>query len=246
MSTTANVPPASGFNPLRLNHQLLCVSGLPRAGSTLMCQLLGHHPDLYCTGHSSPLCQALTGLRYSLSDNDFLRSQLDVDFDLTYERLGNAFRGFMAGWFAETEQQWVVDKNRGWLHHVELLHSLVPDFRMVVCVRELGQVYGSVESQHQKTILLDFPDHLANFSRYGRADKLFGDEGVIGSPLRSLEALQDIDAPLQQRLYYVVFEHLMQEPVTVMQGIFEWLGLPPVVIDPQNLTVKPHESDSYY
>ena len=44
-------------------------------------------------------------------------------------------------------------KNRGWLHHIEFLHALVPDFRMLVCVRELGQVYGSVEAQHQKTIL---------------------------------------------------------------------------------------------
>jgi sulfotransferase len=26
-------------------------------------------------------------------------------------------------------------------------------------VRELGQIYGSIEAQHQKTILLDFIDH---------------------------------------------------------------------------------------
>lgn len=231
---------------MNFDKQLLCVSGLPRAGSTLLCQLLAHHPELYCTGHSSPLCHALTGLRHSLSDNDFLRSQLDVDFDLAYQRLGNAFRGFLQGWFSESDKDWVVDKNRGWLHHIELLHELVPDFRMLVCVRELGQVYGSVEAQHQKTILLDFPDHLANLSRYGRADKLFGSQGVIGGPVQSLAALQDIDKQLQSRLYYVVFEHLMQEPETVMQGIFDWLNLPPTKIDAQNLQASPHESDSYY
>jgi sulfotransferase len=169
-----------------------------------------------------------------------------VEFDLVYQRLINAFRGFMDGWFAETDKTWVVDKNRGWLHHLETVAQLEPDFRMVVCVRELGQIYGSIEAQHQKTILLDFPDHLASLSRYGRADKLFGDQGVIGSPLRSLEALQDLDTELQNRLYYVVFEHLMQEPVAVMNGLYAWLGLPVAEFDPQNLTVKPHESDSYY
>ncbi|MEL7334359.1 MAG: sulfotransferase [Cyanobacteria bacterium J06560_2] len=231
---------------MKFDKQLICVSGLPRSGSTLLCQLLSHHSELYCPGHSSPLCHALVGLRTSLSQNDFLKAQLDVDFDLVYQRLGNASRGFMQGWFAETEQARVVDKNRGWLHHIEFLHALVPDFRMLVCVRELGQVYGSVEAQHQKTILLDFPDQLAQHSRYGRADKLFGNGGVIGSPLQSIGALQDIDAQLQQHLYYVVFEHLMQDPVSAMQGVFDWLALPRAEIDPQNLRKTPNESDSYY
>jgi sulfotransferase len=113
-------------------------------------------------------------------------------------------------------------------------------------VRELGQIYGSIEAQHQKTFLLDFPDHLASLSRYGRADKLFADQGVIGGPLRSLEALQDLDTKLQNRLYYVVFEHLMRKPIAVMDGLYQWLGLPVAKFDPQNLTVKPHESNSYY
>ncbi|MEM9117686.1 MAG: sulfotransferase [Cyanobacteria bacterium P01_F01_bin.56] len=229
-----------------LKQRLIYVTGLPRAGSTLLCQLLGHHPEIYCTGHSSPLCQTLVGLRQHLSDSDFLRAQLDVEFDVVYQRLMTAFRGFMDGWFAETDKAWVVDKNRGWLHHIETVAQLDPDFRMVVCVRELGQIVGSVEAQHQKTILLDFPDHSASLSRYSRADKLLGTEGVVGSPLRSLEALQDLDTELQNRLYYLVFEHLMQEPVAAMQGLYDWLGLPAAEFDPQNLTVKPHESDSYY
>ena len=229
-----------------LKKRLIYVTGLPRSGSTLLCQLLAHHPELYCTGHSSPLCQTLMGLRQHLSDNDFLRAQLDVEFDLVYQRLMHAFQGFMNGWFEETDKEWVVDKNRGWLNHIETVAQLDPNFRMVVCVRELGQIVGSIEAQHQKTILLDFPDHLANLSRYGRADKLFADTGVVGGPLGSLEALQDISSQLQERLYYVVFEHLMQEPVSVMQGVYDWLQLPKAEFDPQNLTVKPHESDSYY
>lgn len=229
-----------------LNKQIIYVTGLPRSGSTLLCQLLGHHEEIYSCGHSSPLCQTLCSLRYNLSDNQFLLAQLDVDFDLTYERLVNAFRGFVNGWFTETEKTWVVDKNRGWLHHLETVNLLDPKFRMLVCVRELGQIYGSIESQHQKTLLLDFPDHLASFSRWERADKLFDKAGVIGGPLNSIEALQDIDARLQQRLYYVVFEHLVTEPVAVMQEIYQWLGLPDANFDPHSLKTKPHESDSYY
>ena len=229
-----------------LNKHLIYVTGLPRAGSTLLCQLLAHHPDIYCPGHSSPLCQTLVGLRQHLSNDDFLRAQLDVEFDVVYQRLMNAFRGFMDGWFAETDKGWAVDKNRSWLHHIETLAQLDPDFRMVVCVRELGQIVGSIETQHQKTILLDFPDQSASLTRYGRAAKLLGEQGVVGAPLQALEALQDLDTSLQDRLYYLVFEHLMQEPVQAMQGLYEWLSLPPAKFDLHNLTVQPHESDSYY
>ncbi|MBW4548386.1 MAG: sulfotransferase, partial [Symplocastrum torsivum CPER-KK1] len=46
-----------------LNKQIIYVTGLPRAGSTLLCQLLDHHPEIDHSGHSSPLCQTLNGLR---------------------------------------------------------------------------------------------------------------------------------------------------------------------------------------
>lgn len=231
---------------LNLNKNLIYVTGLPRAGSTLLCQLLGMHPDIYSTGHSSPLCQTLNQLRHNLSDNDFLLSQLDVDFELTYGRLVNAFRGFINGWFIETDKSNVVDKNRGWLMQLETVHHLDPNCKMLVCVRELGQIVGSIENQHQKTLLLDFPDHLAIHSRYGRADKLLSSEGVIGAPLKAIESMQDMPNVLQQRVFYVVFEHLMQEPKQVMQDIFKWLEVPKYPIDFQSLSVKPHESDSHY
>ncbi len=82
--------------PVQLNKQIVYVTGLPRSGSTLMCQLLGQHPKIYSTNHSSPLSQLLDNLRHNLSDNHFLLAQLDVDFETTYQRLINAYRGFCA------------------------------------------------------------------------------------------------------------------------------------------------------
>lgn len=228
------------------DKHLICVTGLPRAGSTLLCQLLGHHPDIYSPGHSSPLVQALNQLRSNLSDNHFHLAQFDVDGDLVHQRMVNAFRGFMSGWFSETELGHVVDKNRGWLNHIEMAELLSPNCRMLVCVREPAQIYGSIEARHQQTLLMDFPDHIAHLSPYDRADRLFAKEGVIGAPLHAINNLRDRPEPLQQRLYYVVFEHLMAEPVKAMQELFEWLGLEPFALDPEQLEVHPHESDSYY
>jgi len=229
-----------------LTKKIIYVTGLPRSGSTLMCQLLGHHPQVYSTNHSSPLCQALDSVRANLSDNQFLLSQLDVDFERVYQRLLNAQRGFINGWFEETDLPVVVDKNRGWLRQIDLVNLLDPDFRMVVCIRDLRQVFGSIEDQHKKTMLLDFPDHLAPHSVYARADALFGVDGVVGGPLKAIENMVDVDADLRKRVAYVAFEALVNDPQSTMNSLYQWLEMPSAQFDPQRLTVTPHESDSYY
>jgi sulfotransferase len=228
------------------NPSLLCVAGLPRSGSTLMCQLLAEHPEVYSTGHSSPLANTLKRIRSGLSEDVFMLSQLDVDFELGHQRIRLAMQGFISGWFAETDKPVVVDKNRGWLADLALLSHLIPDFKMVVCVRALDQILGSIEARHQQTPLLDFPDGLANMTPFERAEKLFAAKGVVGRTIRLIQDLQDVSAQLQQQLYYVLYEDLMARPVEVMAELYRWIGVSDHQIDPHNLNVRPHETDSHY
>lgn len=234
--------------PAGLAKRMVYVSGLPRAGSTLICQLLGIHPHIYSVNHSSPLANLLEQLRHGLSDSPFLLAQLDVDFELAYGRIVSAFRGFINGWIAETDRPLVADKNRSWLGMIQTVQLLDPDFRMLVCIRDPIQILGSIEAQHQKTLLLDFPDHMAPNSAWFRGDALFSNNGVVGGPLRAIENLQDIadDCGIKERVFFVIFERLMNDPVGEMSRIFDWLELPECTINPASLPVKPHESDSYY
>lgn len=222
------------------------VTGLPRAGSTLLCQLLAHHPEIHCEGHSSPLCNTLLGIRRMVSDDQFFLSQLDSSFDASYGHLVAAMRGFIHSWYHDNTRGTVIDKNRAWLHCVELLLHIEPQARLIVCLRELGQIYGSIEAQHQRTIALDFIDHLADFDRMGRADMLFAKDKTIGAPLISVHAVLDLPKPVRDRLYFMRFEDLMGDPVACMSHIFRWLDLPPFEIDPEKLRVGARESDSHY
>lgn len=223
------------------------VTGLPRAGSTLLCQMLSMHPEVHCEGHSSPLCNALLGIRRMVSDDQFFLSQMDHSFDSSYAHLTNAMQGFLRGWLHDGEgKKVVVDKNRAWLHAIELLLQLAPEAKLIICIRELGQIYGSIEAQHQKTILVDFIDHLADFDRFGRADILFAKDKAIGAPMISLHAVQDLPAEVQKRLYFVRFEDLMERPAACMSHIFSWLGLAPFEINPEQLVTGVQESDSHY
>ncbi len=229
-----------------MSAQFVGVCGLPRAGSTLLCQLLAEHPDIHCEGHSSPLCNALLATRRSISDDSFMLSQLDVQFDTTYGHLHTALQGFLNGWYAGTNKPVIVDKNRAWLHCIEFLLRLQPNAKLLVSIRDLGQIYGSIEAQHQKTILLDFIDHLADFDRLGRADQLFAKDKAIGAPLSSIQSVQDLPQQVKDRIYFVRFENLLAQPVETMSHIYQWLGMKDYKLNPNQLTVRPHESDSHF
>jgi sulfotransferase len=229
-----------------MNPKFVGVTGLPRAGSTLLCQLLAQHPDIHCEGHSSPLCNTLLGMRRMVSDDSFFLSQLDQAFDRSYAHLASAMQGFLRGWHHDCTSPVVVDKNRGWLHAVETLLHIEPDAKLIVCLRELGQIYGSIEAQHQRTILIDFIDHLADFDRFGRADMLFAKNNSIGMPLTSLHAVLDLPKHVQERLYFIRFEDLMAQPVACMSHLYGWLGVSPLEINPEQLEVGIQESDSHY
>jgi len=229
-----------------MSARFIGVTGLPRAGSTLLCQLLAQHPGVHCEGHSSPLCNTLLGIRRMVSDDTFFLSQHDTAFESSYAHLASAMQSFLRGWYHDCQEHVVVDKNRAWLHAVEFLLHIEPDARLIVCLRELGQVYGSIEAQHQRTILVDFIDHLADFDRFGRADMLFGKDKSIGAPLISLHAVPDLPKAAQERLYFLRFEDLMEQPTRCLSHVTAWLGLAPFEIDPNKLAIGVRESDSHY
>ena len=222
------------------------VTGLPRAGSTLLCQLLAQHPEIHCEGNSSPLCNTLLGIRRMVSDDQFFLSQLDNTFETSYGHLSSAMRGYLRCWHHDCQKPVVVDKNRAWLHAIEMLLHIEPDAKLIVCLRDLGQIYGSIEAQHQRTILIDFIDHLADYDRFGRADVLFSKDKAIGSPLISLHAVPDLPKHVQERLYFVRFEDLMAQPAACMSHIYAWLGVSPLKINTEQLSVGIQESDSHY
>lgn len=233
-----------------MNKKFIYISGLPRSGSTLMCQLLGAHPHVYSDGHSSPLSSYLEKIRNHANSEPFLKSQMDIDYELLHSKIKNATLKFFEGWFFDAEEPFVVDKSRHWLAQVETLKQLIPDFKMIICIRDLIDIFGSIEKSHQKTIMFPFPDGMAPNNASARADSLFSPNGVIGSPLIAMQNLLEINQRMpdimRDNIYFVAFEALLENPQKTMNDVFEFAGLKKCKIDFDNLPAKKHESDSYY
>jgi sulfotransferase len=222
------------------------IAGLPRSGSTLMCQLLAQNPSIYCEGASSPLANTLIAMRRTISKDQFFLSQLDKSFDRVYNHLQTAMVGFVRGWYTDVKHPVLVDKCRTWLHCTDLLLRLIPDAKLIICIRELGQIFGSVEAQHQKTVLIDFIDGLSDQDVLTRSDTLFQRDRVIGQSVNALSAIEDMPAHMRERLFVVKFEDLMAFPQHIMGQVYDFIGAERHEIDLSNLKLLDGESDSHY
>jgi sulfotransferase len=223
--------------------KIVFLAGLPRSGSTLLCNLLAQHPELGATP-SSPLCHIVQNMRRQWSDDPFLLAQLDDNFEEVYARLERSWRAFMLAWCAG-DARMVVDKNRGWLWCLETLRSVFPDFKMIVTLRDLRSVYTSIEKQHRKTLLLEFPDHLEHNLVDVRAKGLFDDGGLIGSVVRALNNVGDVPN-ISRHLYYVRYEDLLHSPQQALGSLTGWLGLEPHEFKLDDIEQVTVESDSHY
>jgi len=211
--------------------RFLYLTGLPCSGTGFLSQLLSQHPEVYSDRRESPLCDLVVNFRSVLSEHPQLTPLVQDEVKGMMERSRYGIQGFIKGWYSQVSESLAIDAHPQWLQHLELIHFLDPDCKMVVCVRELGQVYGAIEHRHQNTLLLDFAETITDLSRTERAKQLFSASGRIGSFLSALEQVQDLEETLQKRLFYVIYEHLMSAPEEVLTDLVKWLDLAPISPD---------------
>lgn len=226
------------------NPRIVFLAGLPRSGSTLLCNLLAMHSQIAATP-TSPLCNLVESLRKTWSYEASLLAQLDGDFDRVYTRLSRSMRAFMEAWSSEESKPLIVDKNRGWLFAVETLEALYPNFQLIICLRDLRDIYASIERQHRRTILLSYPDRTDSNLVDVRASQLFGSAGIIGGPLSALYNLGDT-AGLVKHLYFWRFEDFLADPPRSLMRLILWLGIAPEDIKLDQIEQITNEADSYY
>lgn len=224
--------------------QPVFVSGLPRSGSTLLTNLLALHPAIEAAP-TSPLYPLLEALRHAWSEEETLLAQLDADFSGVYERMQRSLRAFALEWCRREGVRYTLDKHRGWLQAVETVEELFPDFRMIVCLRDLRDVYASIERRHARTRLLTFPGRLEQNLVDARANQLFAPGGLIGGPLRSLYNLVDVPW-VHDRLHFWRYERFVEDPQAETGALLDWLGVERIELDPEDLRQSTHETDSHY
>ena len=107
-----------------LNKKIFFQSSLPRAGSTLLQNVMGQNPDFYVTPTSGVL-ELLYASRGNFTSSPEFKAQDSKEMEEGFKSYcKNGLEGFFNG---ITEKPYVMDKSRGWGIHYNFLNSFYPN-----------------------------------------------------------------------------------------------------------------------
>jgi len=219
--------------------QFHAIAGLPRSGSTLLCDILNQNPRFYASSTSS-LSGAVQGLRTYWSTSQEVISDLAHDGPGTQARLNRALVGMIQSWFEDSGAEVVFDKGRGWA----ALHEMMPVFggKLICCVRDPRNVFASIEKHRAESPTLSF-EGLTGQTQLERAHMLLGREGMVGGPLAHIEDLIRRGSP---HVIAVVFERLASAPEATMKALYKDLGEPYFEHDYESVEGTATDLDAQY
>lgn len=213
------------------------LAGLPRAGSTLLGNLLAQHPAIHVSG-TSALPQVVGSIRNTLSVDMAARSDLS-EVPGSYERFLGVYRAVIKSWYADLSEPHVIDKGRGWLVHQELLTAIDPTAVVIVCVRDPRDVFASVVSRDKESAAF-YSDLGQTIEQMGFA--AFGEGGLIGTPIRLAEDAIRRNSPVE----WVEYEQLVLSPIKVLNRLVKSIGVEPIEWDTENVRSVATDNDALY
>ena len=219
-------------------------SSLPRAGSTLLQNILAQNPDIYATPTSGVL-ELVFAARANYTDSPEFKAQ-------DPELMKTAFQAFCkhgmdAYYSAITDKKYVVDKSRGWGIHYDFLNFIQPNPKILCMVRDLRDVFASMENNYRKHP--DKSNPILNWAQMSgttvpkRID-IWAQSQPVGLAIERLGELFRLG--YASNILFVKFEDLCLYPKSEMIRIYEYLGIPYHDHDFDNIEQVTKEDDEVY
>jgi sulfotransferase len=216
-------------------------ASLPRAGSTLLQNVMMQNPDIYSTP-TSGVVEFLLNARAIYSTGDAFKAQ-------DQKEMAKAFHGFckngLYGYFNSiTDRPYVIDKSRAWLGNFRFANFIEPGAKAIVMVRDLRGIFASMEKNYRKNPHKD-PQivngaQLKNMTADSRLQH-FSTAPPVGP---SLEWLYDaVQQGYDQHMLFIRFEDFTRDPETEIKRVYNYLELPYFKHDFENVEQLTHEND---
>lgn len=213
------------------------ISGLPRAGSTLLSAILRQNPRFHAgmTGPVGSLVEAM--LRNMSMSNE---TSIFIS-DAQREKL---LRAIFATFYEDVSEGDVVfDTNRMWCSKLPLITRLFPDARVICCVRDIPWIFDSIERLIRKNMFQ--PSGIFNFEPggnvYSRVDGIGGPNGMVGYAWNALH--EAWCGEHSDRLLLVTYETLTSKPQEAIKAIYQFIGETPFAHDFENVEFDAAEFD---
>ena len=197
------------------------ISGLPRAGSTVLAALLLQNPRFHA-GMTSPVGSLFSSMLAQFGAGS------EFGPVISHEQRRRLLRGLFDSYYAEhAGKELIIDTNRMWSAKLPAIHDLFPDAKMIACVRNVAWVMDSIErlyraNPYEHTKL--FVDDVERNTVYSRVDTLAQRNRLVGYPWAALK--EAYFGEHAKSLLVVDYELLTQAPEKVLRLIYEFVGEP--------------------
>ncbi len=192
------------------------ITGLPRAGTTLMCNILSQNVA-FAVKSTSGLCEILATISMKISSMEEITNEMIVNEGFR-DTLKDAMQSYSVI-FNESDKT-IFNKSRGWATNYLMYKELFPQGKAIVMVRDPRWVFNSIEKQHRKTAIFDGASNAYEKSLVSRAENLFANTGMIGM---SINAVEDLIRRKQNPMV-IKYEDFVKQPEFQMREVYKNLG----------------------
>lgn len=219
-------------------------SSLPRAGSTLIQNILGQNPLIHTTP-TSGLYEVLAACRTIYSDSLEFKAQDAKEMETGIKSFLK--RGLYGFYENLTDRPYVIDKCRGWGAEYEFINAFDPNPKIICMVRDVRAIYASLEKKYRKNPLVDH--HIANWGNLtgtttDKRMEVWSQNPPIGPSMDRL--YQVLVQGLHRHILFIKFEEFCLDPDTQMRRIYEYFELPYFQHDFKNIPQYTKEDDKWY
>ncbi|MDB0070876.1 sulfotransferase [bacterium] len=219
-------------------------SSLPRAGSTLLQNILHENPEIYATPTDGVL-ELIFAARGNYTTSPEFKAQDSIQMQKGF--LNFCKEGMTGFYQAITDRPYIMSKSRGWGIHYGLLNEIFPKPKIICMVRDLRDVYSSMEknyrkNQHKSDSVLNWSE-MKGTTTSKRID-IWSQSPPIGLAVERLGEM--IHQGIDKNILFIKFEDLCNFPDRELDKIYEYLELPYFQHDVNNIKQYTQEDDAVY
>ncbi|MEM9109165.1 MAG: sulfotransferase [Planctomycetota bacterium] len=228
-------------------HTFHFLGGLPRSGSTLLCNILAQNPRVHAT-QTSACMDVMFGVR---NNWDKLIEHKAHPMPQAKQRV---LRGILKSYYADVSRPVVIDKCRGWVSLLEMAElALDRPAKIIIPVRDLRDVLASFERLwREQAASGQINGESENYFRFqtteGRIAHWIRDDQPVGLAYNRIRdavtRFQNQD--LLDRLHFVPFERLTTDPTGALADLYRFLGEPVFEHDFEQIEQVTTEDDSVF
>lgn len=213
------------------------ISGLPRAGTTLLSSILNQNP-LFHASITDPLYDMVVGTIHHANNSQGMSAECPP------QRTKDVIHGIFDGYYKQQAGKIVFNTNRNWNGSLNLIEELYPDAKIICCVRDIPSILSSFEEIYKSNPLALSAIYNGEYSEsiYTRTKSLMLSNRVVGSSLLKLK--EGLNSAQSKNIILVEYDHLAKHPEIILENIYKFLDVTPFVHDFDNVEASYDEYDT--